>query len=45
MEDNKAAQSNYMGQEKNVLCPGINHRVEQAAKALRGNRCVAVFFL
>jgi hypothetical protein len=29
MEDDKFAQSNYMGQEKNALCPGIGHRVEK----------------
>jgi len=45
MEDNKAAQSNYVWQEKNAFCPGIGHKVEQAKKAQRGNRCVAVFFL
>jgi hypothetical protein len=45
MEDDKAAQSNYMGQEKDALCPGIAHRVEQATKAQRGMRCVTVLFL
>jgi len=45
MEDDKAAQSNYMGQEKDGLCPGIGHRVEQATKVQRVMRCVAVLFL
>jgi hypothetical protein len=45
MEDNTAARSNYMGQKKNALYPGIGHRVEQAKNAQRGNRRVAVFFL
>jgi hypothetical protein len=45
MEDDRASQSNYMGQEKNALCPGIGHRVEQATKAQRRNRCVVALFL